>query len=287
MAPRIFLLLCFFLLSTASKSQGKSAYELFNDHGKKTSFKKLLRACLHTDVVFFGEFHDNPIAHWLQLELLTELAASKPNQVKLGFEMLERDQQSLLQTYLDGGIDFKQLTDTTKLWVNFETDYLPLVEFAKVHRLPVLATNVPRRYASSLFKKGWSFSDSLSENEKSWMCSLPFEIDTSLSQYRLIREMSEHMKGLYMLEAQALKDATMAESISRSLTPNSIFLHINGAFHSDFYQGIAWYLRTSNPSLRMVFISTVSQSRTDKLDDEHIGRADFIICVPENMTKTH
>jgi uncharacterized iron-regulated protein len=90
-----------------------------------------------------------------------------------------------------------------------------------------------------------------------------------------------------MLEAQALKDATMAQSIARSLTSNSIFLHINGAFHSDFYQGIAWYLRKSKPDLKMVFISTVSQETINKLDSEHTGRADFIICVPENMTKTH
>ncbi len=260
---------------------------MFDGHGKKADFKKILNACLHSDVVFFGEFHDNPIAHWLQLELLSELIESKPNQVQLGFEMLERDQQSLLQAYIDGVLTYEQFADTTKLWVNFETDYLPLVHAAKTHHLPVIATNVPRRYASSLFKKGWSFSDSLSEKEKSWICPLPFDIDSTLSQYRQIKEMSEHMKGMYMLEAQALKDATMAQSIARSLTSNSIFLHINGAFHSDFYQGIAWYLRKSKPGLKMVFISTVSQETINKLDSEHTGRADFIICVPENMTKTH
>jgi uncharacterized iron-regulated protein len=287
MAPRNFLFSFFLLLSTAAISQGKPAYEIFDGLGKKTDFRKLRNACLRSDVVFFGEFHDNPIAHWLQLELLTELTSAKPNEVQLGFEMLERDQQSLLQAYMDGGISYKQFADTTKLWVNFETDYLPLIDVAKMHHLPVVATNVPRRYASSLFKKGWPFSDSLSEKEKSWICPLPFDIDTTLSQYRQIKEMSDHMKGMYMLEAQALKDAPMAQSIARSLTPNSIFLHINGAFHSDFYQGIAWYLRKSKPDLKMVFISTVSQATTNKLDNEHNGRADFIICVPENMTKTH
>ena len=94
-------------------------------------------------------------------------------------------------------------------------------------------------------------------------------------------------KGSYMVESQAFKDATMAKFILANMQTTTFFMHYNGAYHSDFYQGIMWYLLQTKPDLRITTISTVSQSDINTLDKEHVGRADFIICVPENMTKTH
>ncbi|NBP28593.1 MAG: hypothetical protein EBV23_03300 [Flavobacteriia bacterium] len=93
--------------------------------------------------------------------------------------------------------------------------------------------------------------------------------------------------GSYMVESQAFKDATMAKFILANMQAMTFFMHYNGAYHSDFYQGIMWYLLKSKPNLRITTISTVTQSDISTLDKEHLGRADFIICVPENMTKTH
>jgi len=39
--------------------------------------------------------------------------------------------------------------------------------------------------------------------------------------------------------------------------------------------------------LKIVTISTVSQKNIHQLDKEHIGKADFIICVDEDMTNTY
>jgi hypothetical protein len=44
-------------------------YQIFNSKGKPVSFEKMAAATNNIDLVLFGEFHDNPIAHWLQLEL--------------------------------------------------------------------------------------------------------------------------------------------------------------------------------------------------------------------------
>ena len=55
----------------------------------------------------------------------------------------------------------------------------------------------------------------------------------------------------------------------------------------DFYQGILWYIKQSNSAVKVLTISTVSQAQISKLDKEHRGRADVIICVKENMTNTH
>jgi uncharacterized iron-regulated protein len=43
--------------------------------------------------------------------------------------------------------------EITQLWSNYQTDYRPLVDFAK-ENLRFIATNIPRRYASMINKMG-------------------------------------------------------------------------------------------------------------------------------------
>ena len=87
--------------------------------------------------------------------------------------------------------------------------------------------------------------------------------------------------------AQAIKDATMAHFILTNYQPGSMFLHLNGTYHSDNFEGILWYLKRERPDLRYRSISTVSQEEPTKLEAEHLGKADFILCVPDRMTKTY
>lgn len=241
--------------------------------------------------VLFGEFHDNPIAHWLQIELTQQMFATHGSDLQLGFEMFEQDQQAILSAYLAGTIPSEKLKDTLRLWPNYETDYAPLVEFAKEKGLPCVASNIQRKYASLLFKKGRAALDTLPETIKQQMAPLTFAFDTTLSQYQDMKQMGAHMgpgMGWRMVEAQAIKDATMAHFILNNpwRTPKTVHLHFNGAYHSDFYQGIMWYLQHEGAA-RILTISTVSQDNIQKLDKAHLGRADFIICVPSNMTSTH
>ena len=64
-------------------------------------------------------------------------------------------------------------------------------------------------------------------------------------------------------------------------------MHLNGAYHSDFHQGILWYLRELDNSLHYKTISTVYQQNVKKLDEVNLKRADFIICVDEDITRTY
>jgi hypothetical protein len=124
------------------------------------------------------------------------------------------------------------------------------------------------------------------------MAPLSFAFDTTLSQYQAMKGMGAHMgpgMGWRMVEAQAIKDATMAHFILHNSMRKigTVHLHFNGAYHSDFYQGIMWYVQQEAPQMNILTITTVSQKDPRKLEKEHNGRADFIICVPENMTATH
>ena len=287
----ILILMCLFQTSQLF-SQHKPAYVIYTANGKKTTFEKLVESTENKELVLFGEFHDNPISHWLQLELTKEMYAEVGSNLQLGFEMFEQDQQELLSQYLLGNLTAKQFKDTMRLWPNYETDYAPIIDFAKTNKLFCVASNVQRKYASLLFKKGRKALDTLSLTIKSQMAPIDFIVDTTLSQYKEVYTMGGHMgvnMGMNMVESQAFKDATMAQFIMANpgRKEGSVHLHFNGAFHSDFHQGILWYVQQKQVNIRVLTISTVTQEDVRKLDKEHLGRADFIICVPESMTRTH
>ncbi|MBN9292623.1 MAG: ChaN family lipoprotein [Flavobacteriia bacterium] len=276
-----------FLIFALSGFSQNSAFTIFDSKGKKVSFEKMANAALKKDYVFFGEYHNDPIAHWLQLELLHYLYKYHP-QIIIGAEMFERDNDTLIQQYLANQLTDKQFEDSCRLWSNYKTDYKPVLLFAKENKLSFRATNIPRRYASQLYKKGRVSLDSLSQEEKSWIAPLDFPVDTTLSQYENLLKGFAH-GGLSFVSAQAIKDATMGYFTGKYYQPGSIFYHLNGSYHSDFHQGILWYLNYyfKVPYERMFTISTVSQKNINKLEKEYLGKADFIICTPENMTKTH
>ena len=287
----ILILMCLFQTSQLF-SQDKPAYVIYTANGKKTTFEKLVESTENKELVLFGEFHDNPISHWLQLELTKEMYAEVGSNLQLGFEMFEQDQQELLSQYLLGNLTAKQFKDTMRLWPNYETDYAPIIDFAKTNKLFCVASNVQRKYASLLFKKSRKALDTLSLTIKSQMAPIDFIVDTTLSQYKEVYTMGGHMgvnMGMNMVESQAFKDATMAQFIMANpgRKEGSVHLHFNGAFHSDFHQGILWYVQQKQVNIRVLTISTVTQEDVRKLDKEHLGRADFIICVPESMTRTH
>lgn len=279
------LLLFGFLFTLILHAQDKKAYQIFDKNGKKTTYEKLLKATLKTEVVLFGEYHNNAICHWLQLELTKDIA-EKTN-VVLGAEMLEADNQKQLNYYLLGEINQKQLDSTARLWKNYSTDYKPLVDFAKEKNIPFIATNIPRRFASFVFKKGLEELQNLTDEEKSWIAPLPIEFDINLPGYKGMMTMQGGHSGDKMPKAQAIKDATMAHFIAENLKPNSVFIHYNGTYHSDNFEGISWYLKKHNSAIKIITISAVEQKDIFKLEIENYNKADYILVIDEDVTKTY
>lgn len=268
-------------------AQDKAPYRIYNSKGKKVKYKKLLKEVQQKDIILFGEFHDNPIAHWMQLELSKDLHKTAAK-LTLGAEMIERDNQDELDDYLAGTIDQIGLDTLARLWGNHKTDYAPLVDFAKDKKLKFIATNIPRKLASLVFHGGgFGALDNLSPEEKNWVAPLPIVFDPELPQYKNILDMMPGHATPDLVKAQAIKDATMAYSILENHQKGEQFLHFNGAYHSDFYEGILWYLKNNQPELSYGTITTVLQEDINTLDSEHLNRADFIICVDEDMTRTY
>jgi uncharacterized iron-regulated protein len=275
----------FQFLFTAVFSQDKPAYVLYNAKGGKVSYKQMIETLDKTDITLFGEFHNNPISHWLQLETTEDLQES--NELILGAEMFEADNQAELDSFLAGKIDDKALDTLARLWPNYKTDYAPLVDFAKDKHLKFVATNIPRRYARLVHKGGFESLDNLAQEEKMWIAPLPIEYDPELPGYKKMLGMMHGRMGNNLPKAQAIKDATMAYFILKNYRKGSLFIHYNGAYHSENYEGILHYLKKKMPDLKYATITTVSQKDVSKLSEENKNRADFIICVVANMTTTY
>lgn len=272
-------------LSIGTIAQVRPAYMLFNAKGKKISHDRMLRTARAGDIILFGEEHDDPIAHWLQLLVAQDLVARGP--LVMGAEMIEADDQDALDRYLRGEIDQAGLDTLARLWTNHPTDYAPLVDLAKEKQLSFVACNVPRRYARAVSKGGFAALDTIPENERAWIAPLPIPFDPALPGYvKMLTLMGDHASP-EMAMAQALKDATMAHFIAQHAMKGTRFLHFNGSFHSDFHEGIGWYLDRARPELSRVTIATVTQEQVDRLEPEHLGQADIIICVDTAIPGTH
>ncbi|RYZ44461.1 MAG: hypothetical protein EOP49_27070 [Sphingobacteriales bacterium] len=129
--------------------------------------------------------------------------------------------------------------------------------------------------------------DTLPTAVKTWLAPLPIAYDSTLPGYKKMKEMMPGHGGDNLPRAQAIKDATMAHFILQYFKPGNLFIHYNGSYHSENYEGILWYLRKQQPDLKYGTITTVSQKDISKLEKANLNKADYIICVDEDMTTTY
>jgi uncharacterized iron-regulated protein len=287
------LLLCSFALPD------RPAYQLYNQQGKAIRYQKLLQQAAEADVVLFGELHNNPICHWLQLQLTKDLHALKKDQLVLGGEMFETDNQIPLSQYIQEKLTDKELAAQARLWPNYTTDYRPLVDFARKNKIPFVATNIPRRYASLVARQGLAALDTILN--KSWMAPLPLVVDLELPGYKAMLDMmnahggsvqsttiaAPSEKATNFARAQAIKDATMAHFIAQNWQTGKLFLHYNGDYHSKKFEGISWYLHQYKPELRIFTISSVEQETLETLLPQNHNLANVVLAIPTDMTKTY
>jgi len=274
--------------SIASLSFGQEkAHQIYNKDGNKISYKTMLFKIKNADVVLFGENHNDPISHWLQLELTKSLHEKHGSNLMLGAEMIASDNQVVLDEYLLGYSREKDFEKEAKIWPNHKTDYRPLLSFARENKLHFVATNIPRRFANMVYRFGIDTLTYLPEASKQFIAPLPIAYDTSLHCYKEISIKAGGHGGENFPKSQAIKDATMAHFINDNMKENTKFIHYNGSYHSKYYESIMWYLLQLNKELSITTIEVVEQADISEFDKNLLGNADFFIVVDEDMCKTH
>jgi len=280
------LLILILLLGLDLGAQDMKAYQIYSAKAKKVSFGKMAKKLSKADLVLFGESHDLSLAHWLELLVLEHLAA-QPQDLVLGLEMFEADEQDALDRYQAGMIDHDSLAARITLWSNYETDYRSVVDRAVELGVHVVATNAPTELPRKVFREGFSALEGLAPETIALLPELPIPYDPTLPGYKKMLEMDHgDMNSENFPRAQAIRDATMAHHIIRHLGNNKV-LHLNGSYHSDHFEGICWYVNHHRPETALVTISTVTQKDISQLESAHAGKADFIICVPEQMPRSY
>ena len=289
-----FLLISCLSLTTVAFTGDRPAYRLFDATGQPADYDQMLAELAQADVVLFGEQHNDVLAHWLELQVTKDLQKiKKPGQLVLGMEMFERDVQPLVARYAAGALVDSAFERQARPWPNYATDYRPLLEFARDKKISVIGTNAPRQFVSSVARGSLKALDKLPAQDRSLLAPLPMKVDYDLPGYKNMAAMfggdsKAHGGGAQnIIQAQALRDATMAHFIVGSRQEGQTLLHFNGSYHSDHHDGIGAYLRQYAPKLRVKTLSVVSQDQLQQLDKEQVNVADFVVVVPADAGKSY
>lgn len=274
-------------LGFQSAETDKPAYLIYDSNGEVVDYSQFAERAADADLIFFGELHNSAIAHWIQLELIQDLAADLSKNTKIGMEMFEADQQVLIDEYFDGFISQGSFENEARLWNNYQTDYKPVLEFARENEMEVIATNIPRRYASSVYGNGLSVLDNLSNPAKQWIAPLPIEVDLTLPGYQNMMEAAHGHGGDNLIYAQAVKDATMAHFILLNMGIDDQLIHLNGSYHSANREGIIWYIEDAVSGYEIFTINTITADDITRIEADILKQADVTIVVPSTMTTTY
>ncbi len=277
------------LAAFGAAAQTKEAYAIFTSEGEETDYGKMLKALNKADIIFIGETHNCPIAHWMEYEITSDIIRKNSKGLVLGAEMFESDDQLLVDEYTAGVISSDRFEKEAKLWDNYWTDYAQLLYLARENSLRFVATNVPRRYASYVKDNGLEALQGVSDEAKTLMAPLPIPYeqtsqDDAMFGFMQLMGGKEGEKSYYA-EAQAIKDATMAWFIAQNFDKK--FIHYNGNFHSDNKGGIIPFLEQYLPGKSIVTICSARQDSVKNLDKENQGRADFIIVAPTDFPMSY
>ncbi len=320
-------LIVFFDLTSTTHSQSvgagkpearppQAAVQITADHfrvyragGGVGTLTDIVKAMADYDAVLLGETHDDPVAHFLEAELL-RLAYEHHGPRRplvLSLEMFERDVQTVVDEYLADLIPEAHFLKSARPWRNYESDYKPMIEFAKARRLSVIAANAPRRYVNRVSRLGKASLDELSPQAKAWLPPLPYadaspayaeKFHRFMSGARPPSESASHQvdeakakeRAVRSLAAQSLWDASMAHAIAEQLKKRkgALALHVNGRFHSEARMGIPDHLARYRPGARALIVTMLATPDFPEFKPElHAQQGDFVILTDAKLPRTY
>ncbi|HCC54374.1 MAG TPA: hypothetical protein DEQ20_05550 [Desulfobulbaceae bacterium] len=204
------------------------------------SFVAIMEQLADRRVVYVGESHTRYEDHLLQLRVIRALFAQNPK-LAIGMEMFSREAQPVLDRYVAGELSEREFLKQSGYFSKWGFDYRlyrEIINFARLHHLPIVALNQEKEIVSKVFKEGVS---SLTAEE---IAKLPTDRDLALPGYRArIAEVfamhsqkdggPEQLNSFF--QAQALWDETMAESVTSFLNanPESRMVMLAGQGHTD------------------------------------------------------
>ncbi len=259
-------------------------FVVYTAAGERASVEAIVAAMAEHEVVFVGEEHDDPVTHRVQALLLERAFAAygTDRPVVVSLEMFERDVQYIVDEYLDGLITEEHFLRSVRPWGNYDPDYRPLVEFARVHELPVVAANAPRRYVNRASRLGRESLDVLGSEVRRFLPPLPYP--EASADYRaewdaLMGPAMAHMTGT-PLDGQTLWDASMGHAVATALEvrPGALVLHMAGGFHVENGTGTPEALQHYRTGTRALVVAARPAADPARWEaDRFEGLGDFVV----------
>ena len=266
--------------------------------GETLAGEQLFKRLERSRIVLLGESHTNPAHHRWQQYMLSALHSRNSNMV-VGFEMLPRSKQSVLDAWSTGKLtekEFLEQSDWQKLWGYDAGFYLPLLHFTRLNRLPAVALNIDRELVSQVGEEGWQ---ALTEEQRMGLSDpAPASADYRDSLARLYayklsldEEDEDDNKGepdldevlgsnafSNFVEAQLTWDRAMAEALAAAhrRDPTALVVGIIGRGHLEFGYGIPHQLADMGIEDVDVLLPIDSDDQCDPLPAE-LATAVFVV----------
>ncbi|MGC2166229.1 MAG: ChaN family lipoprotein [Gallionella sp.] len=191
--------------------------------------------------LFIGEIHDIPEHHENQLRVIQALYENNQD-IAIGVEYFQQPFQSVINDYIAGYIDEKEMLVRSEYFKRWKIDYRmvqPILKFAREKRIPVLALNISEEIHHKVFEDGLK---SLTPRERKLV---PSDLQPISSDYRnrLSTIFNSHPEGTKFetfVEGQMLWDESMADVSANYLKehPHTKLVVLAGLGHMMFGDGI-------------------------------------------------
>jgi uncharacterized iron-regulated protein len=252
--------------------------------GAELSFDELLDRLAEADAVFLGETHIDETTHRVEQAVYEGLLSRRDGKVVLALEMFERDVQEHLDAYTAGDIDEETFLDNARPWQNYRTAYRPLIERARADGRRVLASNFPRALMMQVAMGG---AEALADAPPG---QAPAELFPNSPEYhrRTDNAVRGHLASMRsnaegdderLFSTQTLWDNAMGDTCARALAenPGHAVLHVNGGFHSGFWDGTVRQFRLRDPDARVLTVDIAVRTSPRSARLVGVQESDFTV----------
>ena len=280
---------------TAAKAcLAPASWVVFEDQQpRRVSKPQILAELVGREVLLLGEQHDDADHHQWQLQVLSGLHALRPEML-IGFEMFPRRLQPVLDRWVAGKLsvnEFLAEAEWEKVWNVPPELYLPLFEFARLNRIPMLALNIDQKLTRKIADKGWE-AIPLREREGVGQAAAPSEAYREFlfeiyRQHATMRGKTKRAKPgdpafARFVDSQLAWDRAMAEALASQIRPTAsgagpLIVGIMGSGHLRFGHGVPHQLRDLGVRSIGTLLPMAASSPCDALGP---GLADTVFAVP-------
>ncbi len=235
------------------------------DNGAEISHQGIIERAARGSFLLLGEQHDRADHHRWQLHTMAAAKGQMDNLV-LGFEMFPRSVQPALDRWVAGKLSKDEFLEEGRWFEVWRFDpslYMPIFEFARQHRIPMVALNVDRSLVRKVGKQGWAavptserqgittpapaspaYRQQLARVYRQHQVTSSTKDPNSGSEPEDLAELLDDPAFQHFVDAQLTWDRAMAEALAKARQrPGSpLVVGVIGRGHLEHGYGVPWQL---------------------------------------------